>query len=551
MFAKKLKEFHINMLLINREQKEIIDSCKNDSKFPFMINNNLQSLFTRFSDVIFIILLLIMAYIYDFQHILFLEPQSVHMWRQSDCLSFALNYCKENRSFFDPSINFIGERGNGKTVSDFPLIYFIVGRIWQVTGQHEYIFRGIVLIIFFTGLFFLYRLLTKLFEDWFWAILVSLMLFTSPVLSYYSNNFLMEIPSLSIVLIGWYFFLNYYHSGQIKWLWITMLLFALGGLLKVSSLLSYFALLSLFVFEWARFISISKERPVFPKPLNALFPFLFVIIIVSAWLSFVIHYNTINNRDFFLIGILPIWEMSLSEIQIKIHDISTFWIYLNFPGYFQLLIVILWTVMIMLPKRNNRFFYFLNLVLAIGVISYLLLFFQVIVGHDYYWINLYILLLVTMVSFLYFLKTNFLLAFKLGKVVFVVLLIFNVIYTKQEINERYHGVYKEYYDLYMKDFSSMKTYNRNLGISRDDLVISIPDGTINTSLYLMDQKGWSAYGTNFENEDFYWKYIDRGAKYFFVSDSTLLGKEYLKPFIKNQIGQFRSVRIFDLRDLDF
>jgi hypothetical protein len=58
------------------------------------------------------------------------------MWRQSDCLSFALNYCMENRSFFNPAINFIGESGTGQTVSDFPLIYFIIGNIWQFTGQH-------------------------------------------------------------------------------------------------------------------------------------------------------------------------------------------------------------------------------------------------------------------------------------------------------------------------------------------------------------------------------------------------------------------------------
>lgn len=512
-----------------------------------MINTKyLISVFSRASNLFFIIFLLILAYVYDFNHILFLEPQSVHMWRQSDCLSFALNYYMEHRGFFEPAINYIGVKGNGQTISDFPLIYFIVGKIWQFTGQHEIIFRGIVLLIFFTGLFFLYRTLIKLFEDRLWAMLIPIMMFTSPVLTYYSSSFLMEIPSLSIVFIGWYFFFRFYRTGQNKWLWITMIIFTLAGLLKVSALLSYFALLGLFVFEWLHIFSFRKDRPVFPEPRKAILPFLTVIAVISAWFVFVTTYNNAHNRDFFLVGILPIWEMTSAEIKFKLHEIATHWIFHNFPGYFQLLIVLFWIAMTIFPQKNNRTFYYLNIVLAIGVVMYLLLFFQVVAGHDYYWINLYILLLMTTVSFGYFLKTNFPRAFKWGKLVFVILLIFNVIYAKNRVDERYHGAYMDYYNLYMKDFSSVKEYNRKLGIKREDLVISIPDGTINASLYLMDQKGWSTYGAGFENEEFYRKNIARGAKYLFVSDTTLLKAAYLSPFVKKKIGEYKSIAIFDL-----
>ncbi len=241
--------------------------------------------------------------------------------------------------------------------------------------------------------------------------------------------------------------------------------------------------------------------------------------------------------------------MNLADINMKFHEVATHWIFHNFPGYFQLMVVFFWIIMLVSPKKNNRIFYYLNLVLAIGVVSYLLLFYQVIAGHDYYWINLFILLLITVVSFVYFLKNNYQFVFKWGKIVFFVLLIFNVLYCKGKLDERYHGAYMDYYNQYMKDLSSMKEYDRKLGITRDDLVISIPDGTINASLYLMDQKGWSTYGTNFENEDFYRKYIARGAKYLVVTDTTLLRKEYLKPFIQSKIGEFKSVKIFDLRNL--
>lgn len=511
-----------------------------------------NSIFSRFSGLIFIILLLVLAYIYNFDRILFLDPQSIHMYRQSDCLSFTLNYYMENRGFFEPSFNFIGVTGNGQTVSDFPLIYYIVGNIWQFTGQHIVIYRGLVLLLFFTGLFFLYRTLVNLFDDRLWAILISLMLFTSPVLSYYSSSFLMEIPSLSLVLIGWYFFFRFYQSGINKWLWITMLVFTLAGLLKASALLSYFALLGLFVFEWSGIFSFRKGRPIFIEPRKAILPFMIVIATFAAWLVFVIKYNDAHNSGFFLVGVLPIWDMNLVDIKIKLREITTHWIFHNFPGYFQLLIVIFWTVMAVFPKKNNRILYYLNIVLAIGVVMYLLLFFQVIAGHDYYWINLFILLLVTTVSFVYFLKTNLKFAYKWGKVVFIVLLVFNVIYTQKKLDERYHGAYMDYYNWYMKDFSSMKKINRDFGIKRDDLVISIPDVTINASLYLMDQKGWTTYGGyNNETEDFYRNYISRGAKYLFVSDSTLLKAKYLEPFKKHKIIEYKSITVFDLRNIDF
>ena len=512
--------------------------------------NKSLSFFLRFSGLVFVFFMLILAYIYDFHHIIFLEPQSVHMWRQSDCLSFALNYQMENRSFFDPAINFIGECGTGQTISDFPLIYYIVGKLWQITGQHEFIYRGIVLLLFFTGLFFLYRMLVKIFNDRFWAMIVPLLLFSSPVLSYYSNNFLMEIPSLSLVLIGWYFFFKFYQTSENKWLWITMIIFALAGLLKVSSLFSYFAILGIFIFEWLNLFSFRLSKPVFPAPKKAIYPLVFVLFVIAAWFVFVTRFINTHNRDFFLVGILPIWEMSLDEIKVKFLEIATHWIFFNFPGYFQLLVVVFWFIMLVLPKKNKPIFYYLNIVLAIGAILYLMLFFQVVAGHDYYWINLYIVLIVTITSFIFFLKKNFQPGYKWGKIIFAILLFFNVIYSKNMLHERYHGEYMEYYNLYIKDFKSMKDYNRKLGIRREDFVISIPEGTINTSLYLMDQKGWSAYGTNFEREEFFRTDISMGAKYLFVSDSTLLRKDYLKPFIKNKIGQYKSISVFDLRNIE-
>jgi len=500
-------------------------------------------------NLIFLLLLLSLSYIYDFHNIIVKEPQSIHMWRQSDCLSFALNYYKEDNGFFEPEVHQIGVPDNGKTVSDFPLIYYLVGKIWRITGQHEYIFRGLILLLFFTGLFFLYKTLVKIFNNHTWAVLPPLILFSSPVLVYYSNNFLMNVPAFSIVLIGWYFFYNFYKTSGIKWLWISMMLFALAGLLKTTALLSFFAILGVFVLENLRLIKLKKDKRVFGNFKKELIPFIAVVIIVIAWITFSVKYNDANNRGFFLVGIRPIWEMDYATISKKFFDLRTYWILHNFPGYFQIIVVALWLFMIVLPKRNNRFLYYLNLVLAIGVISYLSLFFQVVVGHDYYWINLYILLLTTIVSFGHFIKKNLPKVFPWASIAFIVLLVFNVLYCDKRIHLRYHGSNMNYYNEFMKDFSSIKDFNNEHGISRDDRIISLPDYTINGSLYLMDRKGWTSYGADHEKESFYTDRIARGAKYLFISDSTMLEQDYIAPFIQRKIGNHKSIHVYDLRNI--
>jgi len=49
--------------------------------------------------------------------IFFKRPQSIHQWRQCDCLSITMNYFQDNNSFFEPSIHHLANDGTGKTIS--------------------------------------------------------------------------------------------------------------------------------------------------------------------------------------------------------------------------------------------------------------------------------------------------------------------------------------------------------------------------------------------------------------------------------------------------
>lgn len=506
----------------------------------------LKSYAPRYSKFVFVVLLLVISLLYNFQEIIFLKPQGNHFWRQTDCLSITLNYCKEDRGFFEPSIHQIGVKDNGKTVSDFPLFYYLVGKTWRVTGQHEYIFRGLVLLIFLSALFCLFKTLEDIFKDSVWAILITLLFFTSPILVFYGTGFLMNAPAFSFALIGWYIFYQYYKTGKFKWLWISFLFFSLAGILKSSALISLFSLAGIFVLERFGFINFKHEGKLFTRPKWQFIPFAIALLLVIGWVFFAISYNDRNNRSYFLVGIAPFWNLPKDIGLTKFHDFFTYWIKHNHSLATQILAVLAWIAVLSFPKKNNKFFYYMNIVLPIGFLAFIILFGEVLVGHDYYWIDMMIVMVFVFSGFVILLKKSNQYLFKWGKIVFALLLIYNVAYCSHNMYDRYHGMFVEYYNFYMKSFSTIEPYNRSLGISREDRVISLPDVTINGSLYLMDQKGWTTYGAHAETDEYYRDRISRGAEYLFISDSTLLGKDYLQPYILNKIGQYESISIFRL-----
>ncbi|MCB0469012.1 MAG: hypothetical protein KDC64_12495, partial [Aequorivita sp.] len=88
-----------------------------------------------------------------------------------------------------------------------------------------------------------------------------------------------------------------------------------------------------------------------------------------------------------------------------------------------------------------------------------------------------------------------------------------------------------------------------LRIDENDKVISIPDLSINGSLYYMNRKGFTEFASNLSTTDGFYERIEDGAEYLIVNDSTVLSNDYLAPFIQKKIGQHGNILIFDIRNL--
>lgn len=526
----------------------------------------------KLSDASFILLLIVISWLYNFHTILFHGPWLPHMWRQADCLSITTNYFKDNLNFFTPAVHWTGPEGHGRTMSEFPIIYFTVGKLWALFGKHYFIYRIINIILVFSGLFSLYKISNKFLNDRFWAFFVPVFVFSSSALVFYTNNFLSNAPAFGLALTASYFYLLFRNSKQKKWLVASVVAFTLAGLLKITSLIIFVAFFAFEVLQLLR--AISKKQIHFLQACKRFIPYLIVVAVIAAWYTYARDYNSKNVQNIFLQGLYPIWD--LNQTQIK--EVLDKFYHNILPSFFNrnalLVILVLFVAdMVFLIKKGQRELTIVAIIFA-GVLLYLTLWFKALDQHDYYLINLLILIPAVLLGFLFELKQRFFAIFKNPYLktiaaVFVILLITqtmlvnrikynvndpflkvnNITKTLDEEDFKYWNYKQNKYAETLHALESITPYLRELGIHRDDLVVSIPDVSINISLVLMDQKGFTDYGYS-ENKGKIHERMENfkriGAKYLIVNDANAINRKEFDEYTQHQIGEYQNVKIYKL-----
>ena len=522
--------------------------------------------------ILFIVSILLVSFFYDFHTILFKTNSSVHQWRQADCLSITQNYYKENLPFLKPkqhhkSNELKGERG---VLSEFPLIYYTVAKLWKIFGKSEAIFRGLNLFIVFLGLFYLFKTALQYFKNKYLALMFPLFLFTSPILVYYSNNFISNAPAFGLVLIGWYYFYQYYLLSKEKYLLITLGIFLLAGLLKASALFSFFAIGGIFLLELIPKVYFKKQSKIFKK--HQVLYFISVLIVFFSWYSYATFYSDSNGNSWvFLKGILPIWELSEDRIIDTFSKIYHIQLNRIFNPFIHLATLSLFVFNILNFKKINPFIITINIFLFLGVLTFCILFFQVFDIHDYYFINTLIFPVFTWFTFFSYLKNNTnLISKKIFYIPLIIILLYSIFisgvinrhkYNTKDviarsgldyISEHDKGVMGWFQFDSKKNQEAWKTitpYLRELGIERETPVMVIDDISINISLYNMDQVGYTSYCNKRNFPDKVLFSISKGVEYLIISEyrSTEPGYSKFKKYFKHQVGKHKNLLIFDLK----
>lgn len=445
----------------------------------------------RLQFIVFTIGFFLIAYFIGYQKVINVPPQSIHTWRQSDCTSFALSYYKNGLHFFEPRIHNLCDGIDTRTVGEFPIIYYIAACFYKIFGPHEWILRGINVLIFFVGIWALNRLVFKLTENLIAAYFLPFLLMCSPLLSFYGVNYLPNVPVLGIVFMAWFSFFNFIKTDDRRWFYAFSILFAFAGLIKPTALITWIALM--LVYSVAQLRGHSK-RGLVHVGLSASI----VIVPLILWRIWADNYNSIHNsKRQFLNTITPIWKADAGDKSFIINWMRDFQAetWFSMPTLFIILLISI--INLVLYKKQDKAYWFFFVLTVLGVLSYFILWFLQFSVHDYYALDFYIWPVVAFLLFFHVLKnqTNWLKS-PVFAFVCAIILATNLLNAKKDFAGRYDWHDKKYgaynrVGLAKYAPQTLRDFIGKLGVSPQDTIITLPDGSPNTALYYLDRVGYS------------------------------------------------------------
>ncbi len=489
----------------------------------------------------------------------------MHVWRQTDCLSMAHNYA-EGASFFATEMHIQLSDGlsTGKALGEFPILYYVAGKLWQIGGEHYIIYRVFYLLLLLVALFVSYRTLRHLFKDAFLSAWLSLLLFTSPVFVLYGVSFLSDVPAFCFILVALSLFYQYHVRQSNNALYFSMLFFALAGLVKVSSLIVFVLLIVLLILESIGFRTL-KTTSLFHKKGPVWISVIAVLACIFGWYAYASHFNDAHGFKYTFNSIYPLWLINSDEF-LEVIDNMRYLTSRIFSSRFTLLLLGVAAVLNFLFWRSStRLALISNGLLVLGSLFYFILWAPLFGVHDYYYVPFLILIPGILIPLLMALRNRYpaFIRSNYTRAVMVVFLAYNFVYCLNVVKLRTLAEKdpiglvqdKEFVKLmcwingsdhhYWKKFEDIRPYLLQLGIREEDRLISLPDPSDNASLYLMGHKGWTAYNLGAGPEAIQ-KYMNAGARYLIISKPEALDWPQVKPFLGKQIGEYEGFLIFAL-----
>ncbi len=478
-------------------------------------------------------------------NVFFAPPSGIHYMRQTDSLSFANQYYNNGFNFFSPQLYNL-KNTDAKAACEFPITYYITALFYNFTGNNFWLLKLLHLCISFAGVYFIFKLAYHWIQDYIYALLITLFIFTSTVFNYYAFNYLPDTAALGFTFIGWYYIFKYYKEKQQKTLWISLLFFTIGSLIKVTYYINPMAII-----VFSIFLLFSKSKAILErKQILHIIKFgALSLMIVVLWNIYVIYYNQSNDSSSFNTSILPIWDLSSEGIIEVLLLIKDYWYVSYFAHASFHLLLVLFIIAIIFYKKIITPYFLLLLILFLGNISYFLLFFKQFKDHDYYalaFLPLIVLFMILIFQVIKYKFTNKYLAITL-KVVFAIIIVTGTNYSNIKLKERHSMTYDVYSKAGNVIFKNTESINK-LGIMTDANVIIAPEPSQNGGLLFLNKKGWTIESYEAIQQEKINELKDKGAKYLFlVKDDK---NEFVFDFQNSKIiFQNSELTVYELSNL--
>jgi Dolichyl-phosphate-mannose-protein mannosyltransferase len=160
----------------------------------------------------------------------FIDPWS---WRQSDVAAIARNFSENGFHFTRPQIDWAGNEP-GYVGTEFPILPFLAALCYRGVGVQEWIGRIQGVLFFIVALPFFFGLVRRIFGEVV-AVWATFFYAFAPLSIVASRAFIPDVPSLSLAIVGLYFFLRWIEEDRFAWLVLSALLVSLALLIKLPT----------------------------------------------------------------------------------------------------------------------------------------------------------------------------------------------------------------------------------------------------------------------------------------------------------------------------
>ena len=160
----------------------------------------------------------------------FIDPWS---WRQSDVAAIARNFLENGFHFTRPQIDWAGNQP-GYVGTEFPILPFLAAMMYRSAGVHEWIGRVQGVIFFTAALPFFFLLVRRLFGETA-AVWATFFYAFAPLGVVASRAFMPDMPSLSLAIVGLYYFLRWVEEDRFVFVLWSAALVSLALLIKLPT----------------------------------------------------------------------------------------------------------------------------------------------------------------------------------------------------------------------------------------------------------------------------------------------------------------------------
>ena len=180
-------------------------------------------------------------------------------WRQSDVAAIARNFFECGFRFGYPQIDWAGGSA-GYVGTEFPILPFFAAICYKFAGIHEWIGRSQSVIFFAISIPFFFLLVRETFCG-VAAIWATFFYAFAPLNIFAGRSFMPDVPSLSLGIIGLYFFLRWIRNPKATPFYLAAIAISLSILIKATSIVMAAPVASILVGRLCQTPGVSQKRP--------------------------------------------------------------------------------------------------------------------------------------------------------------------------------------------------------------------------------------------------------------------------------------------------